>query len=373
MTYPSTTGWTNTSTPYTGQLPFRPLAPSALPVIPLTPGRTIDALDLSGKLAERQLEVLRVTGELDRMDAELGALVEEYNRLQLELAAAKQAVLQMEQQLDGTHQDLSAATEALESRVVGAYKNQPSALAVVLNTTDMKDLVKRVGLLMSIARSDRSRVDEVGSLRSRADRLLDDLSRDIYELTLATQRLNDQRRLIESQLAERQAYLARLGVEVQYLVEQQRQSARNVVPMGVDLASYLATDGQGLVRTTLTYLGVPYVWGGATPSGFDCSGLLQYVFMQHGIYLPHYSGYQAQMGIEIPLALIQPGDLVAFRSPVSHIGMYIGDDLFVHAPRTGDVVKISKLSDRSDLTHIRRILVSPGAVVADAGAPVSTP
>lgn len=350
-----------------------PVAPTIAPTVPVTAVGTASTFDLASQLASRQAEILRVTAELDRMDAELGVLVEEYNRLMLELAAAKQAVLQMEQELDLTEDDLSAATAALEARVVGAYKNQPSALAVVLNTTDMTDLFKRVGLLVSIARSDRSRLDEVGSLRARTGRLLDDLSRDLYGLTLATQRLSDQKRLIEDELAGRQAYLAQLGAEVQVLVEQQRQSARSVVPLGVDLASYLATDGQGLVRTALTYLGVPYVWGGATPSGFDCSGLLQYVFMQHGIYLPHYSGFQAQMGIEIPLVFIQPGDLVAFKNPVSHIGMYIGDDMYVHAPRTGDVVKISRLSDRGDLTHIRRILVSPGAANSESESPSQTP
>ena len=79
----------------------------------------------------------------------------------------------------------------------------------------------------------------------------------------------------------------------------------------------MSADGQGIVRTALTYLGVPYVWGGATPSGFDCSGLVQYVYLQHGIYLPHYSGYQAADGGRGPATPSpSPGDLVAFRNPV---------------------------------------------------------
>ncbi len=346
-------------------------AAPAAPLVPVVPGPTITP-DLSAELAARQLEVFQVAAELDRMDAQLGALVEEYNLLQLKLQIAKQAVVQMQGDLDVTEGELANANEALRARVVGTYKSEGSALAVILNTTDMADFVKRIGLLVTIARSDRSRIDEVGSLRSRADRQLDELSRQIYDLTLAAQRLAVQRRLIESQLAERKAYLARLGAEVQALVEQQRGTARNLVPAGVDLAAYASADGQGIVKTALTYLGVPYVWGGATPSGFDCSGLVQYVYLQHGIYLPHYSGFQAQMGIEVPLAQIAAGDLVAFRAPVSHIGIYIGNGLFIQAPRTGDVVKVSRLADRSDLTHIRRILVSPAAVVATAGGQPST-
>jgi cell wall-associated NlpC family hydrolase len=82
---------------------------------------------------------------------------------------------------------------------------------------------------------------------------------------------------------------------------------------------------------------------------------VQYVFMQQGIYVPHYSRYQALMGVEVPLEAILPGDLVFFGSPVYHVGIAMGNDLFVHAPRTGDVVKISRLSDRHDLSHIRRL------------------
>jgi cell wall-associated NlpC family hydrolase len=73
---------------------------------------------------------------------------------------------------------------------------------------------------------------------------------------------------------------------------------------------------------------------------------------QHGVNLPHYSGYQAQLGIPVAPADIKPGDLVAFGFPVSHVGIYIGDGLFIHTP--GDYVKISKLSSRRNLAAIRR-------------------
>jgi cell wall-associated NlpC family hydrolase len=109
------------------------------------------------------------------------------------------------------------------------------------------------------------------------------------------------------------------------------------------------------VETATYYLGIPYVWAGSKPStGFDCSGFTQYVYAQHGIQLPHYSGYQAQMGTPIDPADIKAGDLLAFGFPVHHVGIYINNDQFIHAPRTGDVIKISTLSERSDLATIRR-------------------
>ena len=108
------------------------------------------------------------------------------------------------------------------------------------------------------------------------------------------------------------------------------------------------TLGSRAVRVALQYLGVPYVWGGADPlTGFDCSGLTMYVYAQLGIQLTHYTGSQFYEGARIPPWALKPGDLIFFepssRGP-QHEGMYIGGGRFIQAPHTGDVVKISSLS-----------------------------
>jgi cell wall-associated NlpC family hydrolase len=91
------------------------------------------------------------------------------------------------------------------------------------------------------------------------------------------------------------------------------------------------------------YLGTPYVWGGASPSGFDCSGLVMYVFAQVGVSLPHSSYAQYGMGSPVSRDQLQPGDLVFFDG-LGHVGIYVGGGSFIHAPHTGDVVKISSIS-----------------------------
>jgi cell wall-associated NlpC family hydrolase len=94
----------------------------------------------------------------------------------------------------------------------------------------------------------------------------------------------------------------------------------------------------------LRYLGVPYRWGGATPAGFDCSGLVMYVYAQLGISLPHFAAAQYGYGSPVARDQLQPGDLVFFEN-LNHVGIYIGGGQVVHAPTTGDVVKISNISD----------------------------
>jgi cell wall-associated NlpC family hydrolase len=107
--------------------------------------------------------------------------------------------------------------------------------------------------------------------------------------------------------------------------------------------------GAQAVAIAERFLGVPYVWGGASPSiGFDCSGLVMYVYGLLGITLPHYSGYQWYVGTRIPMNELQPGDIVFFHPSANgpqHEGLYIGDGEFIQAPHTGDVVKISSLYD----------------------------
>jgi cell wall-associated NlpC family hydrolase len=102
-----------------------------------------------------------------------------------------------------------------------------------------------------------------------------------------------------------------------------------------------------VVGIALQYLGIPYVWGGSSPStGFDCSGFTSYVYAQVGVSLPHHAASQYSYGTPVSWSQLAPGDLVFF-SGLGHVGIYIGNDQFVHAPHTGDVVRISSLSERS--------------------------
>jgi cell wall-associated NlpC family hydrolase len=107
--------------------------------------------------------------------------------------------------------------------------------------------------------------------------------------------------------------------------------------------------GGRAVALAAQFLGVPYRWGGASPeTGFDCSGLTMYVYGQLGVHLTHYTGAQMQEGRPVPPEALQPGDLVFFDAGAfgvpGHEGMYVGGGLFIQAPHTGDVVKISSLA-----------------------------
>jgi cell wall-associated NlpC family hydrolase len=175
---------------------------------------------------------------------------------------------------------------------------------------------------------------------------------------------------ISSQLGRQQRLLTSIKGEIAHLLAQQRarqlallrqaqarygaeQAEQNLALQGIVVgASATTLDGSvvppspysGVVGVALRYLGTQYVWGGAGPGGFDCSGLVAYSYAQVGVSLPHYTGAQWNYGVPVSRNDLEPGDLVFFDG-LGHVGIYIGGGQFVHAPHTGDVVKISSLSE----------------------------
>jgi cell wall-associated NlpC family hydrolase len=103
--------------------------------------------------------------------------------------------------------------------------------------------------------------------------------------------------------------------------------------------------GRKVIRVARRYLGVPYRFGGMSPSGFDCSGLVAYAYSKFGVSLPHNAAAQFGIGLRVPLSRLQPGDIVFFDG-LGHVGLAVGGGRFIHAPRSGERVEISSLASR---------------------------
>ncbi|MBT2699783.1 C40 family peptidase [Bacillus sp. ISL-40] len=180
---------------------------------------------------------------------------------------------------------------------------------------------------------------------------------------LAQQKAEQARQLAAQQQAQERAQQAQQQSQqpAQQAQQQTQQQApvssrpSKSAPPSVAAISTNSGSASAMIAYAKQFLGVPYVWGGSTPSGFDCSGFTSYVFRSVGINLPRVSRDQQNVGTRISPSQVQPGDLVFRGSPAYHVGIYIGGGQYIHAPQTGDVVKIASYNP-SKFSSAARVL-----------------
>ena len=258
-------------------------------------------------------------------------------------------------------------------------------MEVLLGATSLGDLLDRVDTADRISEQDARIVQDLQSARKEMRKRAKQLERQRIKQRQFVAKRAEQTAYIEGKLAERQQLLSSIKDEIAQLEIEEaarqrrleaaaraRIAAEGEEPGGsVDVSggSVVAEDPGsipaappsqygGVVGVAMQYLGVPYVWGGASPAGFDCSGFSMYVYAQVGVSLPHHAASQYNYGVPVSRFDLQPGDLVFFDG-LGHMGIYIGGDQFIHAPHSGDVVKISSLSESwyaSSWVGARRIL-----------------
>ena len=320
-----------------------------------------------GSVAAKRAQAQQVLGQIAQIDESLDAAVEAYNQANVRLQKIEGDLRENRKQLTLARANLNVAQKSLAARLVTAYTSTQdnSALAVLLGSTSFEDMLNRVETINSTSSQDANIVRQVNSSRRAIQRHRSELRSAQSEQQHIVSQKAAQRQHIESQLAARRSLLSSIKGQIERMkaaeAAQQRQlaaAARTriasqttpaVSGVGVGAStpegSTVAPPNVhgGVVGIAMRYLGVPYVWGGATPRGFDCSGLVVYAYAQIGVSLPHSTYALYAMGTPVSMSQLQPGDLVFF-SGLGHMGIYIGGGQFIHAPHTGDVVKISSLS-----------------------------
>jgi peptidoglycan DL-endopeptidase CwlO len=299
-------------------------------------------------VTSKQVQAKQVLAEIQSIDANLEKVVEAYNASQIKLDAIKEEQRVNERRLEIARSNYGKAQAFLQQRLVTLYTSEDqSALEILLGASSLDDLLDRVDTVNRVSEQDARIVGEVRHFRAEIKQREAELEKARAEQERIVADQAAKKSAIESQLAERQQLLSTIKSEIERL---KRQEAAQQAQLADQARTRLSSAGGnpaghagGVVGIAMQYLGVPYVWGGASPSGFDCSGFTMYVFAQVGISLPHNAAMQYGMGSPVGREFLQPGDLVFFNG-LGHVGLYIGGNQFIHAPHTGDVVKISALT-----------------------------
>jgi len=342
---------------------------------------------VSAKRAQAE-DVLK---QIREIDSQLSHAAEAYNLANLRLQEIEADLAVNARHLRISRTSLKGARAHLAKRLVALYVNggHENGLEVLLGAESLEQLVTRLDAVERVTEQDARVVAEVKTFKAQvlARKLKLRKARAAQAREVAERAA--QRSGIESQLREREQMLASVREEIAQLeaAEARRQerlraeararlaalalrpepepeseesiaaAAESAAPAAEEpLAAPVeavapepppsapAAQYGGVVGVAMQYLGIPYRWGGADPSGFDCSGFIMYVYAQVGVSLPHNAAMQYGVGTPVSKDQLQPGDLVFFDG-LGHNGIYIGGGQFIHSPHTGDVVKISSLSD----------------------------
>jgi cell wall-associated NlpC family hydrolase len=323
--------------------------------------------------AKQEAQTLRAL--IDDLEEQLDAAVEEYDYATAMLAQSKTDAERTQSLLDQAGADLARAEEHLAERLVAIYEQGDlGVFGVLLRADTFTAFMERMDALSSVSADDARLVDEVRRYRdlqkTHATELAEQIARQTeyaaqaeQAKTKVKQRLAANSKALagkEAQIArlvkqeaERQA---RLAAAAKKAAEERARKARLAAQAKAKAKAKSAASSSGtkvsvpasattsdVVNIALKYLGCRYVWAGSSPSGFDCSGFVMYVYSQVGVHLPHSSRMQYGCGVPVSRADLQPGDLLFFYRPIHHVAVYIGDGRMVHAAGVGKGVRVDEV------------------------------
>jgi cell wall-associated NlpC family hydrolase len=308
--------------------------------------------------------------------------------------ADQEQIVKLQAAIDGANSQSAQMRQTLDSLEGGLgrlaamqYRNPAySSTIALLFATQPEDYLRRAGMSDRVAQLD----DQQIRVAVQTQRQLAELSvlgrQELQQMQAVRDQLASSRTTIQAELSQAQQQLDDLSPPVRQAVSYALSQGATgdtgaaagtagvadldglgtaisaQAPALSTLLTSVATDvsqgfdaarAQKAIQAAYAELGKPYIWGAVGPDGFDCSGLMQHVWSQAGVMLPRTSQEQAEDGPSVPLSQIQPGDLVIYFAGRTHVGMYVGNGLIIHASRPGSVVQFAAVNAMPINTIVR--------------------
>nr|WP_227467705.1 C40 family peptidase [Nocardioides lijunqiniae] len=288
-----------------------------------------------------------VQARVDRLYHEAEQASERYNDAKIELEALQGDVASLRADQERQDEALGKVREQVADAMVSQYQGQGiSAVGEVIVSDDPGAFLSQLTTMSSYQDHQDALLgdyaDEVEALDIREAAT----ARRVKQVSSVESRLKDEKTTIDDKLEEAESLLGRLKDE---------ERAEILSRGGTTVPSDVPASGRAAaaVQYAMAQVGDSYVYGAAGPNAFDCSGLTMMAWAQAGVGLPHSSSAQYSSGARVAESDLQAGDLVFYYSPISHVGMYIGNGLIVHAANPGAGVKVSNLHEMPYVGAVR--------------------
>ena len=382
---------------------------AALALVGLTQAAAGSSAPPTAAIDAKNAQAAHVLAQVNALDTRFGALVDAWDGAKIQLSTTEKQLAANRARLSRAQkQNLIAQRHAAQLLVTIYEGENPDLIQLLVGSTKLSDVINAVQYTRDVASTAQHVAAAAARAKDQLTIATERLQNAERSRQATVAQLDGERATIGAMLAKRRALLSSIQSEiVQMKAQEAAQQARaaaaararlarqeallraeaaqqakqaaaaqaktaappttttvapdtTTAPTSTDVTTTTAAPPTTPTTTTSTpvsgghpeaasialqYLGIRYQWGGASPgTGFDCSGLVMYVYAQLGVQLPHFAAGQYGLGSAVSRDQLQPGDLVFFDG-LSHVGIYIGNGQMVHAPQTGDVVKITALSD----------------------------
>jgi cell wall-associated NlpC family hydrolase len=322
---------------------------------------------LSSSAAPSKAEVDAAQAKLQSISHQMEVVIEQYNEAKYQMSLVQKQLAQSLAAKQQAEALAANATKRLAARAVEAYTGMGSQVDVLLEAQDLSEFSDRLEFMGSIAQNDADLATAADTAQQQAEWAAQQYNAQLKARQTKLDEMAAKRGDIEQMLEDQKALYEQLNKDYQDYLAAQEAAAAAAANAETTISSDPGSGGSGTgggggggfvpppnatgaqiaISAAQPAEGTPYVWGSADPNvGFDCSGLTMWAWAQAGVYLPHSSASQYASLPHVPIGEMQPGDLLFFYSPISHVALYIGGGMMIHArhPGPGGQVQVGSVS-----------------------------
>jgi peptidoglycan DL-endopeptidase CwlO len=310
----------------------------------LAASASIGAASLSSAAPSRE-EVEQARARLDSLNRELDLMVEQYNQARIKLQEVQARLADVRAQAQRAQATADRAISSLNANAARAYRGVGSQIAELFESASLADFSDRLEFIGSMAQADSDLAVEAESAQQEARWTAAELKATVEERQGIVDALGAKQDQIESRVAEARDLYEELDRKYHEALAAEAAAQEAVGTVGgvspIPPPPAPNANVAAVLQAAYSVIGTPYQYGGSSPeTGFDCSGFTMWAWSHAGVYLPHSSAAQYASLPHVAQSDLQPGDLVFFYSPISHVGIYVGGGSMIHSPQTGSVVSV---------------------------------